>query len=1316
MNAVKTPSQIETVSQLINTIHNLWMLKSIKALRTWLAQIDTEDEYYRLIRLADAGAMYGYSNFLAVMANKRFQSVRTFSWYCFNLLEQGKSLDAETKMKQRLFNEDIDALTTEERRAAYLLLVKALCQLHRYKEAAEYIRLIKEEGSFLAPDQIADFYIETNDWARAEQEVMKGLDLPFNQRGDVSWLVYADLLSRQGKHEEALQVLKKGADIFPDQPVFQLEQLRRFRHTGNFLAILEHVERLDKENPFHVNVEYFIYLKAEALYYLEKWKELQGWISRHEALLKNTEFSKRTIQPDGAYQILPIQPIRQKLNYCVPATLSMVLQTAGRTVSQDEIARHVFDVTGSKLTTAIDYMASIGFSSTFFKGTIELYKHFIDAGCPIMLDMLIENNSHVQLVIGYDDRLGVLLVQDPNELETLMISYEEVTNAYRLKDQLSIVFIRDRQKDLLECLNEQDHQFFQQIFFFLEKMEQDAEVVIDEFLAYLAENDREIFASIIGLTMIQHAKAKPLLNKWIEHVKERFGKEDEEVQLLIAHAYYMHDQTGEEFQRVMNHVKQKNAYAHFLLGVVDYQNDQTERAIFHLKRSLEKDPFQPSAYAYLARCYADFSQFQLARQWALVALEQAETDEFTRSTYAVILLEAGAVREALAEFEKLSEDYPNDHYYVYEIGRCYMETGDKRAMKWLKRAIDMNPAVPYPYLHIAEIRMNEEKWERAEAYLRIGAEDSVPEEETGILWLYIGHTRMGREMYDHAEEAYQRAVQLDDDGELLAVVYEAQSIIKQGDWQRAQQVIQRSVNLSENPDMYVRAGAMMIEEAKGDREREVGLDFMEAGMMEGGELAEHVSMYVDYVEDTPFIHRALSFLQKLRVQYPLSDLYCYEAIFHEHLGNVSLTETLLLEAAALDSRSTFPHYRLGKLYRILEEYKAAEQYLLECLVLNPDFTAAHDELAHLYEEMGNIDKAKKHRFHVFETMPQTCDVGQLAGWMSSSDERQKLKNHLDSLRGTIDEEWRLLALSEVIETEEAIRLLEKEESVELKAKLAALYTRNGQAKEALTLMEALIQEEPDNEVLYEPWIEALYSSKKLLKIEKIIKKMELSPESAAVVYRNSGAALIPYVEAEAEDEQRGIWRKISGGLKTVGLIGAVVALYEKAIELDPDNPEAYDRLALFYVERDVADDALKVLKRYLARHEDDSLRFKAAASAMSYGTETGKEKYIKEAQEYLLLLKERRPSDGGVRELLADTFLFLGHPAAAMEEYEILIEKAPYKTEGYVGRILVHLELEQVQEAKQYLEQTPEQMRKRVFEQLKEMAEEHSVVEEWLDE
>ena len=45
---------------------------------------------------------------------------------------------------------------------------------------------------------------------------------------------------------------------------------------------------------------------------------------------------------------LPIVPIVQKDNYCVPTSLEMMLRIWGEKRTQDEIAEFIFDMTGSK--------------------------------------------------------------------------------------------------------------------------------------------------------------------------------------------------------------------------------------------------------------------------------------------------------------------------------------------------------------------------------------------------------------------------------------------------------------------------------------------------------------------------------------------------------------------------------------------------------------------------------------------------------------------------------------------------------------------------------------------------------------------------------------------------------------------------------------------------------------------------------------------------------------------------------------------------------------------------------------------------------
>ncbi|MGQ0518909.1 C39 family peptidase, partial [Bacillus sp. D-CC] len=52
--------------------------------------------------------------------------------------------------------------------------------------------------------------------------------------------------------------------------------------------------------------------------------------------------------PDGKKVHLPIVPIVQKDNYCVPTSLEMMLQLWGEKRTQDEIAEFIFDMTVSE--------------------------------------------------------------------------------------------------------------------------------------------------------------------------------------------------------------------------------------------------------------------------------------------------------------------------------------------------------------------------------------------------------------------------------------------------------------------------------------------------------------------------------------------------------------------------------------------------------------------------------------------------------------------------------------------------------------------------------------------------------------------------------------------------------------------------------------------------------------------------------------------------------------------------------------------------------------------------------------------------------
>src|SRR5690606_24907035 len=394
--------EIQTAEQMIRAIRGLWDARSIKRLREWLGDIETEEEYYRLMRLADQADLYKYSNLLATHAYKRFGTLRPFAWHCTRLLETGKSLEAEERMTARLHGVADSNFTADERVSAHILLFRVFCQLNRMPEAKEQLEKIREAKGMLWTDLEGFYLLHSGKWDEAEALLREATRDESAEREDYSRILLADHLSMTGLHEEALQLLKEGQARYPENWSFWMEQVRRLFHLGRYEETMQLMEDINSENPYHAHRDGYVFLKAECLYKMEEWNALEAWIHEHQKILEKSIYGKTPIQRDGNHKKLNLTPKVQKLDYCVPASLSIMLEAYNLEIGQDEIASHVFDVTGSKLRTTMTYMESLGLKGQYFKGTIDLYKKMIDAGVPVLLSMLIENSAHVQVVVGYD--------------------------------------------------------------------------------------------------------------------------------------------------------------------------------------------------------------------------------------------------------------------------------------------------------------------------------------------------------------------------------------------------------------------------------------------------------------------------------------------------------------------------------------------------------------------------------------------------------------------------------------------------------------------------------------------------------------------------------------------------------------------------------------------------------------------------------------------------------------------------------------------------------------------------------------------------
>ena len=311
--------------------------------------------------------------------------------------------------------------------------------------------------------------------------------------------------------------------------------------------------------------------------------------------------------------------------------------------------------------------------------------------------------------------------------------------------------------------------------------------------------------------------------------KDVLGTEDHGLNLMIASSYHRYGDQ-EKFRDIIGELKKQTPFIQFLLGVEAYKQDRTEEAIVRLRWTLEMDPYQPVAYAYLANCYGAIGETAKALQFSKAALWQDPSREFIRIAYANALFAIGEIEEAFEQFQSLVNDFPEEAYYLYEVGRCYLGQDVEKAVGWFKRSMALNPLIAYPYLRVAEVLMDEEQWQAAEEMLLKGVNGNIPSEKTGLLWLYIGHTHKARDQFIQAEQAFHRATEIDVTEGNLAVIYEVQAVIRQGEWERAERIIQQTLEGNYNSDIAFRAGAMMFDEAETTEQHEIAVRRMEEAL------------------------------------------------------------------------------------------------------------------------------------------------------------------------------------------------------------------------------------------------------------------------------------------------------------------------------------------------------------------------------------------------------------------------------------------------------------------------------------------------------
>lgn len=1252
---------IETADDMVRVIGELWKKRSLRAAKEFLADIPSEDEFYRLIKIADEADLFGYSNLLATASYKRFGTLRSYAWHCARLAENGRSLEAEEKMLARLQGIHAHAYGKEDLVHAYHLLLKVYCQLNRIQEAQEQLARIEELGG-ARPDQQAFFAIYSGDWEQAQQ-ILDGALGDTGSRWSVTvHLLYADLLSMRGAPERALDLLAKGEERFPHVHAFRTERVGRLHQLGRYQECLKEMDAVLERNPYHSRRRQFIHLAAHCLYELERFGELEKWIGAHPDELKESLYTKAQIDPQGRHKKLALTPEVQKLNYCVPASLSLMLQAFGKRATQDDIALHVFDVTGSKLQTTMKYMETQGFTAHYFKGTVAQYQAFIDAGVPVLLSMMIENSAHVQVVVGYDDRLQALAIQDPNDLGPFLVAYDEVPKMYRLTDGLSMVFLDESRQELAAMLNPSEHRFFTELYDLL-----DVEPIEEQaFTEFLAQHENERYAAVVGLMLALPGQDEKWHGQWLARLVDEFGEDDAEIALLAAHLHFQKEQGEKALEALKKVPHTRSPYALFLQAAISMNEGHIEQAIPLLKRSIEIDHYQPLAYSHLARCYLESGRIFQAYKWSSIAIHQLPEDVFAQITHGLIQFEYGAIEQAYRRFEALHESYPDDGYFLYEMGRCEQALEKtEEALKTYRRALELDPGLPFAYLRMAELFMENERWGEAQKIIEEGlAEDGKQD----ILHLYLGHIAIEQHEYGEAETAYRRALALDPD-DLFTPVHVAHALFRQ---QRKIQALTFLAGYLEKADAAYRLRAADItwdQLADADGKAQA-LQFIEGGFAgaEADDLRMLAERYAEFGSDPSVRHRVILGLKQLRSRND-PHIFCMEAGLHEAAGNPRFAKRLYEQAEnyplALQRRGLLHELagRYGEAIRLYEQ--AAEQ--------EAGFAEALGGLVRCYRELGNQQKAFAAALDYLAAEPLSVVLPELAEFAESEADFKRLTDTLARLEDQVPAEWLLAARAHVAEAQGDLAAAEQlfEQAGQEPGAFPSRYqyaqflNRTGEAKRAAALLEELLRQEPEETDLYAEYIAALDAVNKVPFTAKRLKKA-MPADVLGKAYLLAADQVALFVETLDSAQAQGFISRMRLRSKRVVYSGVVVSLFETAAKLLPDGEEAAIRLSQFYLLLDLPKDAIKEVKPF-ADEAGGAKRLFIYAS-LQYAHETGAQERFKEVIRQLEQYGKQLPLDGEMLAWWSEALDVLEDTSGALEKLETAIALEPFNPEFYTRK------------------------------------------------
>jgi tetratricopeptide (TPR) repeat protein len=445
----------------------------------------------------------------------------------------------------------------------------------------------------------------------------------------------------------------------------------------------------------------------------------------------------------GRRAMLPAFPTTaQKRDYCGPAVLELVLRHLGVDADQDAIATTVkLPDGGSPMIRIVRYLEAQGLATRRFEGTAARIRACIERGLPVIVQEEYSTTQHVAVVVGVDEELGLLFVQDPMThatAERLIGTEERLGQLFR---QAAVVAHRKGDEGSARALDEADVKDQEHIRLVDSCDDEEVSRDVEEMLARC----KRAVAVCDDYPLAWHRQAWELL--WLAQRYDSRANVDRFLAMLRrvrvryaraewphqVHARYLmwqkrHEEALIEYEDALR-IDPGDANNAQYIAELHSECDRAKEATEGWWHALELDPSHVRATENFASHALEQGDVELAEHLSRCAIAMAPDNPFNHCTASRVAEKLGQCDEAVALARKAVEvdaEWTPGTRRLAELLRKRPETREE-ALELVSKLVKRWPGWFAPRLEAASILREAGRVDEAVALLKEGIEAAEDE-------------------------------------------------------------------------------------------------------------------------------------------------------------------------------------------------------------------------------------------------------------------------------------------------------------------------------------------------------------------------------------------------------------------------------------------------------------------------------------------------------------------------------------------------------------------------------------------------------------